>query len=165
MYQTHYLDKPCRNFCILSAAAFTDPRDGLAKFAVVSFVGFGRGVLYLVEPRGNTAESYELPADNGAWALHNHHDRYLVIGTCPEGASIHRFDLAARRFDRSVQVEGETYVWDLVDGGDGYLYGDTYSGCKLFRCDPERMTVEDLGRVSPNPKNLYTQNLRVLPGC
>ncbi len=164
MYQTRYLDKPCRNFCILSAEPFTDPRDGLAKFAVVSFVNFANGVLYLVDPRGNTAESYELPADNGAWALHNHRDRYLVIGTCAEGAYIHRFDLAARCFDRSVQVEGETYVWDLVDGGDGYLYGDTYSGCKLFRCDPEGMTVEDLGRVSPNPKNLYTQNLRVLPG-
>ncbi len=164
MYQTQLLARPCRNFCILSAEAFTDPKDGLPKLAVVSFVNFAHGVLYLIEPRSNTAESYELPADNGAWALHNHADRCLIIGTCAEGAYIHRFDLRTRRFDEPVQAEGETYVFDLVDGGDGYLYGGTYNGCRFLQYDPEKHALKDLGRVGDNPRNLYSRNTRVIPG-
>lgn len=164
MYQTQYLDKPCRNFCILGATPFVDPKDGLPKFAAVSFANFVCGTLYLIDPRANTAEQYTLPADNGSWAVHNCDNKELIIATCAEGAYIHCFDLESRTFTHMTRVETDTYIWDLVDGGDGYLYGGTYENCKLIRYHMASHTLEDLGRIDPNPENMYVQNVRAVPG-
>jgi streptogramin lyase len=53
-----------------------------------------------------------------------------------------------------VQVVGrpsktESYVWQLVVGRDGKLYGCTYPSAKLVSYDPATGAMEDLGRMSP----------------
>ena len=164
MYKVEKVSNPCRNFCVLSSIGFRDPKDGCAKFALVSFANFVCGSLYLIDPKANTAESYTLPRDNGAWALFNYQDEALIIGTCAEAGCVHRFDLKTRTFAQPLRVDSETYIWNFADGGDGFLYGGTYGGCRLVRYNLAQHVLEDLGRVSPNPENLYARYVAHVPG-
>ncbi|MDD6877356.1 MAG: hypothetical protein PUD44_06170 [Clostridiaceae bacterium] len=155
---------PCKNFCFLSAAPFCDPRDGREKVACVTFANYAGGALLLVDPAADTAESYHLPQDEGAWALYNDRDRALILGTCSRFGCVHRFDLASRSFSEPVRTETETYIWNFADGHDGCLYGGTYPGCRLVRYDLDGHTLTDLGRVSPNEKNLYSRTAAYYDG-
>ena len=167
MYHVEYVEKPCHNFCILSCCSFIDPKDGVEKFAVVSFSNHVLGVLYLVEPRSNTAESYTLPLDNGAWALYNYQNEALIIGTCTQNGCVHRFDLATRTFAEPLQVmfNGDNYIWNFAFDGDHSLYCSTYSKAELLRYDLTAHKLENLGMLDPaHPGNKYNRTVAYYDG-
>ena len=156
-YNSH--GEPCRNFCILSSLKITDPVDEKEKIVLSSFVSGGTGILIFIDPRTGKGESIALPADEGAWASYNLHNRFLIIGTCGIKGYIHCMDLKSREWVKSLRDEHETYIWNLVIGSDGMVYGGTYPGCALLRYNPEKHTLDNMGRMSPYLSNLYSRQV------
>ena len=151
------LDQPCRNFNILGIERITDPKDHREKVVLSNFAAGATGNLILLDPSTGEGESLALPGDSGAWALLNLHDRRLLVGTCPDFGYLHALDLARREWLPALRDEHETYIWNLVLGADGMVYGGTYPGCVLLRYDPARHVLENLGRVSSNAGDLYSR--------
>ena len=154
-----YLGQPCRNFNILASTVITDPLDGREKFILSNFAAGETGSIIFIDPQNNTGESYTLPIGAGAWGLLNWHNEKLIIGTCTEQAYLHVFDLKTRTFATPIVSEGESYFWQITLASDDKVYGGTYPGCTLTQFDPKTNTFKNLGRVSDNPKNLYSRTV------
>jgi streptogramin lyase len=158
------LSQPCRNFNILGIARIADPRDGREKVVLSNFASGMTGALVLVDPATGEGETLPLPGDNGAWAVLSDRDERLYIGTCPESGTLHALDLRTRAWAPPLRDPGELYIWNLVFGSDGLVYGGTWPGCALLRYDPARHALDNLGRVSDNPDNCYSRTVHSLPG-
>jgi len=152
-----YIEDPCRNFCILSSAVIIDPMDDREKIVLSSFVSGGTGRLIFIDAETEEAESMEIPGDEGAWALLCINNGKLLVGTCGLYGFLHCLDLKTRKWAPSLRDENETYIWNLVLGSDGLVYGGTYPGCVLLCYDPDKHTLKNLGRVSEYPENLYSR--------
>lgn len=149
--------QPCRNFNILGATTLIDPVDGRQKVVLSNFAAGSTGNLIFVDPVTGSGESLQLPGDDGAWALLNLHNRTLLVGTCPRQGYLHRLDLATRTWSDPLRDDDELYIWNLTLGADGMVYGGTYPGCVLLRYDPQNHQLQNLGRASDNPDNLYSR--------
>lgn len=151
------LGQPCRNFQILGIARFTDPRDGREKAVLSNFAAGATGSIVLVDPDSGEGEDIRLPGDNGAWAVLNYRDEKLLVGTCGQYGYLHCLELKSRQWAPPLRDPAEQYIWNLCLGSDGLVYGGTYPGCVLLRYDPQRHTLENLGRVGENAGNLYSR--------
>src|SRR5690606_17875719 len=89
----------------------------------------------------------------------NWHNEKLIIGTCTGTAYLHVFDLKTRTFAKPLIGGGESYFWQMAVASDDKVYGGTYPGCVLFQFDPRSNSLVNLGKVSDNPKNLYSRNV------
>jgi Gluconolactonase len=123
-----YLNDPCRNFCILASMALVDPVDGYEKFVLSSFVDGGTGILVFIDRITGEGEVVALPGDEGAWALLNVNNEKLLVGTCGLYGYRHKLDLKTRTWAEPLRDESETYIWNLVMGSDGRVYGGTWPG-------------------------------------
>lgn len=150
--------EPCRNFNVLGAVSLIDPKDGREKLVLSNFAAGSVGNLILLDTRTHEGESIELPGDSGAWALLPLGDK-LLVGTCPNDGYLHSLDLRSRVWARPLRVESEKYIWNLALGSDGMVYGGTYPGCALLRYDPGKHELVQVGRVSDNPKNMYSRHV------
>ncbi|HBN82779.1 MAG TPA: hypothetical protein DDZ89_02945 [Clostridiales bacterium] len=153
------LGYPCRNFCVMASETFLDPLDNRRKFAISSFVASGTGIIVIIDIESGQGERIELPKDEGAWALYCWNNEKLLIGTCSRYGFLHCLDLKTRTWSPSLRDEKETYIWNLVEGSDGKIYGGTYPGGVLLRYDPVGHKLENMGRMSPDEKNNYTRPL------
>jgi hypothetical protein len=149
--------QPCRNFNILATAAVLDPYDGREKFVLSNFTAGGTGNLIFIDPASGEGESFRLPGDEGAWGLVNWNDEKLVVGTCPQYAYLHVFDLKTRTWAEPLRAPEEKYFWDLTIASDGNVYGGSWPGCSLYRYDPRTHTLERMGRVSDHPNDMYSR--------
>lgn len=158
--------KPCRNFCILGSAYIAeDPKTGGERFAVVSYAGGGLGALILIDPAVRQSESYPLPWDEGAWAVHWLEEKgQLLIGTCAHRGTLHRFDMKTRRYLSSLPLEGERYFWNFASGENGRIYGGTWPGGVLAEYDPETETLRNLGHVGGDSEDCYTKGVMAVSG-
>lgn len=154
-----YLEKPCMNFCILVSTTITDPKDGREKILLSSFVSGGTGRLIFIDGQSGEGESVELPGDEGAWALLCLNNEKLLVGTCGLKGYLHCFDLKSRTWADPLRDEHESYIWNLTLGSDGMVYGGTWPGCVLLRYNPEKHTLENIGRISPNIGNQYSRQV------
>lgn len=153
------LAEPSRNFNVLNKTTVIDPKDGREKLVLSNFAAGALGNIVLIDTETGEGESVPLPADNGAWALHNWNDEKLIVGTCAQYAYLHVLDLKTRKWAEPLRDGKETYFWNFTQGSDGMIYGGTYPGCVLLRYDPNRHVLENLGRASTNPKNLYSRTV------
>lgn len=151
-----YLADPCKNFCILTSIVITDPRDGREKLVMSSFVTGGTGRLIFIDTGSGTGESLTLPGDEGAWALLWLKDK-LLVGTCPQRGYLHCLDMKTRTWAHPLRDGNETYIWNLVLGSDGMVYGGTWPGCVLLRYDPDRHVLENMGKMSRQLGNQYSR--------
>lgn len=154
-----YLGQPCRNFNILAKTLITDPLDGKEKLVLSNFASSETGSIILIDVQTGKGENFQLPVGEGAWGLVNWHNEKLIIGTCTGVAYLHVFDLKTRTFAKPLVGEGESYFWQMASASDDKIYGGTYPGCVLFQFDPKTNTLVNLGKVSDNPKNLYSRNV------
>jgi len=154
-----YLGNPCRNFCILASIHIIDPMDGREKIVLSSFVSGGTGRLVFVDIQSGSGESVSLPGDEGAWALLYLNNGKLLVGTCGLKGYLHCLDLKSRTWAEPLRDENETYIWNLVPGSDGLVYGGTYPGCVLLRYNPEKHILEKMGRMSHYANNQYSRNV------
>ncbi|MCC9075119.1 hypothetical protein FKZ61_003195 [Litorilinea aerophila] len=158
------VSQPCRNFNILGSTTVQDPRDRREKVVLSNFAAGATGNLILVDPESGQGESLPLPGDEGAWAVLNWQNERLLVGTCPRFGYLHSLDLRTRTWAEPLRDEHETYIWNLCQGSDGLIYGGTYPGCVLLRYDPAAHRLENLGRMSDNPDNLYSRMVYAIPG-
>ncbi len=149
--------QPCRNFNILATTSVIDPLDGREKFILSNFAEGETGSIVMIDTLSAEGTNFMLPVGAGAWGLVNWHNKKLIIGTCTEQAYLHVFDLASRTWAEPIKSAGESYFWQMGTGSDDCVYGGTYPGCNLTRFNPHTGEFVNLGRVSPNPKNLYSR--------
>lgn len=149
--------QPCHNFQILGIASIMDPQDGREKVALANFAAGATGTIIILDPESGAGESIDMPGDSGAWALLNYRDERLLVGTCGHFGYLHDLDLRTREWAAPLRDPHETYIWNLELGPDGMVYGGTYPNCVLLRYDPEKRELDNLGRVSDNPGNLYSR--------
>lgn len=154
---------PCRNFNVLSIIPITDPRDSQTKVVFVTITQCGTGMLVLADYTKGKYEAYELLADGGAWALLQLEDGSILVGTCNKYGSVQRLDLVKGTWYPLLRTESEEYVWDFALGGDGNVYGGTWSGDKLLQYNPANHTLTDLGKVSEDEKNNYSRHVYTTP--
>ena len=152
-----YLGQPCRNFNILANTVVIDPYDGQEKFVLSNFAAGEVGSIVLIDTHTGKGENFVLPAGAGAWGLVNWHNEKLIIGTCTGKAYLHVFDLKTRKFAEPIESPGESYFWKMDLASDDKVYGGTYPGCSLTQYDPKTHTFKNLGKLSQNPKNLYSR--------
>ncbi|MBP1988589.1 hypothetical protein [Paenibacillus eucommiae] len=158
----HYtaVAEPCRNFNILGMTVFIDPQDGREKFVLSNCIEGSTGNLIFIDTETGRGEVLQLPGDTGAWAL-LYLPQYgrLLVGTCESYGYLHSLDLKSRTWAKPLRHENELYIWNLALGSDGMVYGGTYPGCLLLRYDPERHTLDSMGRVSDNPRDQYSRTV------
>lgn len=155
--QWKYLGQPCRNFNILATTVIIDPYDGQEKFVLSNFAEGETGSIVLIDTQTGKGENFLLPSGAGAWGLVNFHNEKLIIGTCTGQAYLHVFDLKTRKFAEPIVSKGEAYFWQMALASDDKVYGGTYPGCTLTQYDPKTHTFKNLGKLSDNPKNLYSR--------
>lgn len=151
--------EPCRNFNVLNYTAIMDPKDGREKIVLSNYAAGSVGNLVFIDSLTGEGERIPLPGDGGAWGLLNLGNDKLLVGTCPNYAYLLCLDLRTRTWAEPLVSPGETYIWNLVLGSDGMVYGCTYPGCALLRYDPKEHSLKKVGRVSDNPKNMYAKFL------
>ncbi len=150
---------PCRNFSALSLIRITDPKDGREKVAFACISQGDKGAVVIADYYNRSFEAYSFVADAGAWALIQHDDGSLILGTCNYYGSLQRFDLLKREWYPLLRVESEEYIWNLVKGSDGCYYGGTWPGDKLLKYDPSTHMLHDLGKVSKEEGNNYSRTI------
>lgn len=152
--------EPCRNFNILGMTVFIDPKDGREKLVLSNYVEGSTGSLIFIDTETGKGEALQFPGDTGAWALlfMPEYGR-LLVGTCESFGYLHSLDLKTRTWAKPLRHENELYIWNLELGSDGMVYGGTYPGCLLLRYDPGRHVLESMGRVSDNPRDLYSRTV------
>lgn len=150
--------RPCRIFSGLSITRIVDPLDGCEKTAFICISQGAEGKLVIAEYESGKCESYPLVMDGGAWALMQlPQDGSILVGTCNYYGSVQRFDMRERRWYKPLRIESEEYIWNFALGTDGCVYGGTWPGDRLLRYCPETHTLDDLGKVSPEPGNNYSR--------
>jgi hypothetical protein len=154
-----YIEDPSRNFNILSSTTIIDPLDGREKLVLSNFASGSTGSLVFIDTETGAGEAIKLPGDEGAWAILNLNNKNLLVGTCSGYGYLHNLDLESRTWAKPLRDEHESYIWNLTLASDGMVYGGTYPGCVLLRYDPEKHVLENMGKVSDNPKNLYSRNV------
>ena len=155
-----HLGQPCRARQIFASLLITDRQDGRPRLALCNMNEVSGMELILVDFENDTAEVFPAPAGQGAWGLLEVPGDRLIIGTFYDGVFL-VFDLKQKKFVHVADFPGETYIWSLVLGSDGRVYGGTYPGGKLGALNLDTYAVEDLG--NPAPPNLYLRHVSALP--
>ncbi|MBI4578049.1 MAG: hypothetical protein HY718_00010, partial [Planctomycetes bacterium] len=154
------LGQPCRAKQILGSCIVTDRHDGRERLVLMNDnEAYGCELLY-IDYENDKGRMFPAPAGAGSWTVIEVPGDRLVIGTFYDGAFM-IFDLQAMKFIKAVKFPGEQYIWNLVLGKDGRVYGGTYPGGKLGALDLETYEVEDLG--APTKPNQYLRYVSAAP--
>ncbi len=158
--KVEHLGRPCRAKNVLAGRMVTDRATGREMLVLTNMNEIEHMELIFIDPEENTGRVVRAPAGAGSWALREVPGDRLIVGTYYDGVFM-VFDLKKMAFVRTVNFPGESYIWNLAIGGDGRVYGGTYSGAKLGALDLETYTVEDCG--APAPPNLYLRLVSATP--
>jgi streptogramin lyase len=154
------LDQPCRAKQILGASIVIDRQDHRERLILLNNNETYHCELLYIDFEKNIGEVFAAPAGAGSWCgIEIPGDRY-VIGTFYDGSFLF-FDLKNKTFTKTVGFPGENYLWNLVLGGDGRVYGGTYPGGKLGAVNIISHAFEDLG--APAPPNQYLRYVSYAP--
>lgn len=138
----------------------TDRQDGRERIILLNNNETHGCELLYIDFEQDRGEVFSAPAGSGSWTGIEVPGDRLVIGTFYDGAFV-VFDLKARKFITSVKCPDENYIWNVVPGPDGRVYGGTYPGAKLVAMDLKTYAVEDLG--APVLPNQYLRYVSLTP--
>ena len=155
-----HLGQPCRARNVLAGRVVTDRSSGREMLVLANMNDESGAELIFVDFERDTARVFSAPVGECSWALSEVAGDRLVMGTCCDG-KFAVFDLNQMRFTKTLDFEGETYIWNLAIGSDGRVYGGTYPGGKLGALDLDTYTLEDCG--APAPPNLYLRHVCATP--
>lgn len=77
-----------------------------------------------------------LPKSDGAWDMAQASDGNLYVPGAAGNLFKHKPG-TQKLEDLGVALTGQTYLWNLVAGKDGEVFGATYPGCRVFRYHPK----------------------------
>jgi len=93
--------------------------------------------LYIVHAvTGELLKNFPLQGAKGSWNTTTATDGSIYVGTDANG-SLYRYIPGEDRIHNLGQVMGQTWVWDVVAGRDGEIFGATFPGCLVFRYHPD----------------------------
>lgn len=164
--QVEYLGSPCKTFAFRCGEYIpADPKDGHEKYVMGTSGAHTKNVhIFFFDPDTLEAEDIETPGDIGIWALlYLPEYERLLVGTSGYYGWLHCLDMKTRTWMKSLRLDGQTYIWNLVRGSDGLVYGSNYPGCILYCYDPATHTLTSAGRVGSNPENMYARQVYTLP--
>jgi hypothetical protein len=142
---------------LLTATAVGEDQDGDEVIYFDCAQPGNRLFLLQVNPKTDAVRQWMAPVGEGAWAMTIGPSNCVYLGTWEDG-SLLRFD--PKQPEKGIVSLGkpspsQTYIWELVCGRDGRLYGCTYPSAKLVRYDPATGKGEDLGRL--DPREMYSR--------
>ena len=105
-----------------------------------------------------------LPGGDGAWGVSVGPDG-IYVGTFGANgrANLFRIDGSQARGVAALAVD---YIWDMVDGGDGSMYGVATSPPLVFRYDTEARRASNLGVIGSRdrPRTVAVRDGRLIVG-
>lgn len=144
------MNQPCLGWNFQAAGSVYNPDSEQELFLLTASAEVGGAVLLAIAAKGKAAAAVAIPGTAGAWAMAPMTNDRIAIGSYYDGA-IHIFDLQQWEVTHSIDIPGEAYVWNLVEGADGRLYGGVFPGGKLIALDQDTLEIEDCGQVlAPN---------------
>lgn len=144
------MTQPCMGWHFQAGTVLYNAETSRELMLLTSAAETGGAVLVLVSLEDKACLSLPIPGTAGGWALAPMRGDRVAIGTYYDG-DIHIYSLPDNKFTAAVDIPGESYIWNLVEGADGRLYGGTYPGGKLFALDQDTLALEDCGQAfSPN---------------
>ncbi len=146
--------QPCMGWHFQAGITLYNADAGRELLLLTSAAESGGAVLALVALEDKASVSYAVPDTAGAWALAPMRGDRVAIGTYYDGA-VHIYSLSENKFVETVDIPGEAYVWNLVEGKDGRLYGGTFPGGKLVALDQDTLALEDCGQAGPPNRFLH----------
>ncbi|WP_276347634.1 hypothetical protein [Daejeonella sp. JGW-45] len=101
----------------------------------------------------------DIPLDNmdGAWGATVSTDGTFYAG----GGGGHLYSYtpgASSAQDLGLPLGTETYIWDLLPGADGEIFGASYPGCRVFRYHPKE-GFTDVGKGPIVPGENYVRSI------
>lgn len=154
------LGEPCRARQILGTAVVRDRGDGRERLLLLNDNEVYHCEILSIDFERNAGEVFAAPAGAGSWCGIEVPGDKFVVGTFYDGVFM-IFDLKTKTFTKVVPFPGEHYIWNLVIGADGRVYGGTYPGGKLGALDVEKGTCEVIG--APTPANQYLRYVSATP--
>lgn len=154
------LGQPCRAKQILGASVVIDRQDHRERLILLNNNETYHCELLYIDFEKNTGEVFTAPVGSGSWCGIEVPGDLYVIGTFYDGVFMF-FDLKSKTFTKTVGFPGESYIWNLVLGTDGRVYGGTYPGGKLGAMDFKTQAFEDLG--APAVPNQYLRMVSHAP--
>lgn len=156
------------NLWTFNALDSYDPEWRAEVFYITSFVIGGipprTGQLIELDPHGNRAVAWTIPAGIGSWGIIKAKDGNLYMGSYNEGKLL-CFDPHTKRWLPAPQLsdafrKANSIITDIAEAPDGSIYYGTFPGAHLVRYDPQRRTITDLGQVADEK---YVRWLAVTP--
>jgi hypothetical protein len=154
------LGQPCLARNVFGGRTVVDPATGKELFVVINMNEDSGGELIFIDYDQDTARVFRSPAGEGSWSVIEVPGQRLVMGTYVDGMFV-VFDLKKMEFVKAVKFPGERYIWNVVLGGDGRIYGGTSEGGKLGALDLTTFAVEDCGAGAP--PNVILRKVSALP--
>lgn len=152
--------QPCMGWHFQAGISVYNADAGRELLLLSSAVEAGGAALIMTAIDENASVMQQIPDTAGAWAMAPMKGDRVAIGTYYDGA-IHIFDLPSNTMTSVVDIPGESYVWNLVEGLDGRLYGGTFPGGKLIALDQDTLAIKDCGQAGP--PNRFLHQVSALP--
>ena len=144
------MTQPCMGWRFQAGVTLYNADADRELMLLTSSAELGGALLVIIALENNANISLQIPGTAGAWAMAPMKGDRVAIGTYFDG-SIHIYNLPENKLTDVVAIPGEAYIWNLVEGGDGRLYGGTYPGGKLVALDQATLKLEVCGQVAaPN---------------
>ncbi len=154
------MTQPCMGWRFQTGLTLYNAEAGRELMLLTSSVEMGGAALVVIALQNNASISLQIQGTAGAWAMASMKGDRAAIGTYFDG-SIHIYDLPTDKFTAVVDIPGEAYIWNLVEGMDGRLYGGTFPGGKLIALDQDTLEMEDCGQVAA--PNRFVHEVSALP--
>lgn len=115
--------------------------------------------LYIVNAiTGELLRNFPLDGAKGSWNATTASDGSVYVGTDANGA-LYRYIPGEEDIHHLGQVmPGQTWVWDVVAGRDGEVFGATFPSCLVFRYHPDD-GFSDVGGGPIVPEEKYARAL------
>jgi hypothetical protein len=115
--------------------------------------------LYVIHAvTGELLRNFPLAGAKGAWNATTATDGSVYVGTDANGRLYRYIPGEDRIHDLGQVMPGQTWVWDVVAGRDGEVFGATFPGCLVFRYHPED-GFSDVGGGPIVPEEKYARAL------
>lgn len=120
---------------MLQGTAAAVAPDGKVLFCSV-IRGYPARLNVIEAETGTLLHSLPLPGADGSWTATAATDGSVYIGSDPNG-HLYRYVPGESQLHDLGQVLGQSWVWDVVAGKDGEVFGSTFPGCLAFRYHPK----------------------------
>lgn len=140
------MGKPIDEVTAIGGTVLTDP-DG--KPVIFNVTNGKPGVLNKVDARtGKLIWAKELPPAGGSYSVVHDAKGDVYVASVSSQGYFYRVKAGSDIVENlGIPVPGETFLWDIVVGDGGMIYGSTFPGAKMWSYDTANGKVRDYGSL------------------